>query len=38
MPLVEELVELYWKAYNGRGAEQAAATVNSPSTKEEVLV
>ena len=37
MPLVEELVELYWLAYRGRGAEPVA-TVESPNAKEEALV
>jgi acetaldehyde dehydrogenase/alcohol dehydrogenase len=38
MPLVEELVELYWLAYRGRGADEKAADVESHAAKEEAFV
>ncbi len=30
MPLVKELIELYWAAYMGRGAQAPAGTGNIP--------
>jgi acetaldehyde dehydrogenase / alcohol dehydrogenase len=37
MPLVKELMELYWAAYQGREVQEEAAAVTSPAAKEEVF-
>jgi len=38
MPLVSELVELYWSAYRGRGASQPKAATKAEKAKEEAYV
>jgi acetaldehyde dehydrogenase/alcohol dehydrogenase len=37
MPLVKELMELYWAAYRGRGVQEAPAAVTSSVLKEEAF-
>jgi hypothetical protein len=38
MPLVKELIELYWMAFRGRGSGETAAAVEPPIATEEALV